>query len=138
MNIERKKILLWDSEGVLAIILERSGIVYTNQTGGHACCHPEEEGILIPFNNDYPLDSPEERLEYRLSNLLENAQYLTKKTADLVDSVLIDCRFENVRVDRSRLKESQEAWVYIEVNGELDFVDGFKNFKAVLTWNNSD
>jgi len=60
--------------------------------------------------------------------------------ADKVDEILSNCGFKNcIRVDRTKLESSHEAWVYVDIDGEkTDFLDGFGRCKAVLTWQNSD
>ena len=51
---QNKKIVrLWNVKGVSLIFKTNSEIIYTNQTEGVACRHPYEEGILLPFNNDF-------------------------------------------------------------------------------------
>jgi len=127
-------------EGVSAILLESSGVIYSNQTGGCACTRPEAEGILVPFNNDPPLDSPEKALWRRLRSILENAPYLTPELADRVDAVLADDPDTHfAKVDRSRLRDSHESWVYVEIAADASFLlRGFGPAKAILTWPNSD
>lgn len=114
--------------------------MYSNQTCGHACAHSEAEGVLVAFNDDPPLDEPDRALWRRLSRLLENAPSLTTHLADSVDAELaahVDTRC--ARVDRARLVDSHEAWVYVDLDGDAsDFLTGFGHVKAVLTWRNSD
>jgi hypothetical protein len=46
------KIELWDTieSGLLGIIVPmKTGVTWSNQAGGFACCHPELEGIYIPL-----------------------------------------------------------------------------------------
>ncbi|AZZ92678.1 hypothetical protein EUZ85_18880 [Hahella sp. KA22] len=45
------KITLYDSVGTAIIIGCKSGVIYSNQTGGTACLQPEYEGVLIPIAN---------------------------------------------------------------------------------------
>ena len=135
-----RRVTLWNVEGVVAIVLERSGVIYTNQTCGHACAHPEAEGVLVPFNDDPSLDEPEQALWCRLGEILENAHYLTPALADRVDAALAsrpDTRC--ARVDRSRLADSHEAWVYVDITPDPSgLLQGFGEVKAILTWPNSD
>ena len=131
---------LWNAIGALAIILRKSGVIYTNQVGGASCAKPKEEGFLIPFNDDAPLDQPEGALVKRLSALLENYMYLKDEEADAIDAILASypdtaC----ARVDRTRLRDSMEAWVYVDIEEPHDSLfQGFGRCKAVLTWPNSD
>jgi len=112
-----------------------SGIHWSNQSGGHACRHPKEEGVLI----DTPIY--EDELEFFYS---EHGGYcsdgITEEDANRVDKILKehsviyhsnnvfkDNRFA-LTVDRTRLKDSMEAWVYINIGDK----------KGVLVWGNSD
>jgi hypothetical protein len=130
---------LWHEPGVLLIILEETGIIYENQTCGCACYQSSAEGILVPFNNDPPLDQPELSTAAQLSSLLEGAHYLTNE-ADRIDAILAsDWVTRCARVDRFRLRDSGEAWVYVNITEEADsFLTGFGNCRGVLTWQNSD
>jgi hypothetical protein len=135
-----RRVTLWNVEGVVAIVLESSGVIYSNQTCGHACMQPEEEGVLVPFNDDPPLDEPEKALWQRLRSILEHAHYLTPDLADRVDTTLADQPDTRcARVDRSRLDDSHESWVYVDIAADASsLLSGFGQAKAVLTWPNSD
>jgi Family of unknown function (DUF6210) len=134
------RVTLWNVEGVVLILLTQSGVVYSNQTGGPLCHQSEAEGILVPFNNDYPLDQPDLSLERLLARLLANAQYLTSQLADNVDALLLGSHDTScAKVDRARLEESMEAWVCVDVDDAGDFlISGFGRCKGVITWRNSD
>lgn len=138
--MKSRRVALWNLEGVVAIVLESSGVTYSNQTCGHACAQPEAEGILIPFNDDPPLDEPERALCYRLRSILENAHYLTPELADRVDAVLaVDADTRCATVDRERLDDSHESWIYVDIAPEPSgLLRGFGHVKAILTWPNSD
>jgi hypothetical protein len=126
--------------GIYAIILERSGIVYFNQTHGHACVHSEAEGILIPCEWDYPIDNPRLSLEYQLSELLHNTMYLSEEDADTTDNILERCLPSlGAKVNREMLHESGEAWVYVNLEEFPEsHLTGFGRCQAILTWPNSD
>jgi hypothetical protein len=126
--------------GIYAIILEKSGIVYTNQTHGVACMQSKAEGVLVPFEWDYPLDEPNQSHERRLAQLLEDAMRLTESDADQIDAIF--ARWPPTacaKVDRTKLNDSGEAWVHIDIEetSESD-LKGFGKCKAILTWPNSD
>ncbi|GAB4214475.1 MAG: hypothetical protein OHK0012_12600 [Synechococcales cyanobacterium] len=135
-----RTVVLWNLEGIAAIILEPSNVKYSNQTCGHACIQSSAEGILIPFNDDTPLHAPERALWRRMSALLENVQQLTPDLADQVDGLLaMDAMTRCATVDRDRLTDSHESWVYIDLDTEASgLLTGFQKAKAVLTWQNSD
>ena len=145
---------LWEGVGLGLIIEWPSGILYSNQTGGTACLHPEVEGVFIPLRNDCERDgdrllSPEnELLEYfegpkhRGTGAIRG---LDTDDAELITSVLAKWQLHQLAVDRTRLGDSHEAWVYVVIEGELAGGDGLplRGFpahplKGILTWSNSD
>lgn len=130
-------------EHLSVILIKETGVIYTNQVGGHSCSHPEIEGALIPING---------RSVYYENKLY---QYFTghkhggwcesgidNEDADFIDKILHELRYENksytddnccnLKVDRSKLEESMEAWVYVT------FTNGDESLCGVLTWENSD
>ncbi|MGK3996973.1 DUF6210 family protein [Sorangium sp. So ce1024] len=129
--------------GLGIIIQHPSGVLYTNQTCGHCCLQPELEGVYVPF------DAEESWL--RLNAYFEGPRYggtgamhgLDDEDAAFIESVLRDGRVGvPLVVDRSRLKESHEAWVHVLIEGEESFslASGFGPYprRGVLTWPNSD
>jgi hypothetical protein len=117
-------------ETVYAILLDERGPIYSNQTGGVSCLHPEERGFLVPLCDYIVVE--------RLCHLFESSGGLTEYLADEADKEF-GYQFYNKRigfkvvVDRDRMNESHEAWVYVKIFG-------WKNEEklAVLTWENSD
>lgn len=95
----------------------------TNQVGGCACRHPKATGIVrivATFSGLHRHFSDEDSEYTGLCGV-----GISEKTADFLDACLAHLHF---KVDRSKLKESQEAWIF-----------GFYEGKpAVLTWGNSD
>jgi hypothetical protein len=140
MSTLKKRVCLWDMCGVAAIILEESGVIYYNQTGGSACLHSEAEGILAFFNNDPPLNSPELSFEHQLTQLFNGIQIMTEELAQQIDRLLASYKATAcAKVDRNRITKSHEAWVYITITEtEPSLITGFGNCLAVLTWPNSD
>ena len=51
--MQNSRIDLYESVGLGLIICCDSSVIYSNQTGGSACLHPEIEGVFIPLRNDY-------------------------------------------------------------------------------------
>lgn len=45
-------ILLYELRGLALIVPSKTGVVYRNQTGGHACYQTEIEGYLVPIADD--------------------------------------------------------------------------------------
>ncbi len=145
-----------DAAGLGLIIAFPSGVVYSNQTGGTSCLHPECEGIYIPLRNDTEegaseggrdrqLRSPEHELvEYFFRGKYEGSGAtwgLDEEDAIFIESVLAKWDLgECVRIDRDRLVESHEAWVHVTVVGEHQAFSGFGPYprSGILTWTNSD
>ena len=118
---------LYANRGFRLIIDYPSGVFYSNQTGGFSILFPEIEGIYIPLKNNIERES----LAFR-SPELELYDYfwgpkhrgvgatdgLDREDADFIDTVLEKWKLsDSLKVDRERLKESHEAWVYVTVLG---------------------
>jgi hypothetical protein len=137
-------ILLYSMPSALMLIIERpSGVVYQNQVGGNVCEQARLEGVLAPLGLDPPSIERIMRCSYGM-------QGITGQTADIIDSILAsDSEGKYVKVDRLRLEECLEAWVYVIVESPMstdpmetpEFFGGWCGFgraRAVLTWPNSD
>ena len=135
------KISLYDMVGVGLIIKEPSNLLYWNQVGGVDCIRAEEEGILLPFNNDFLESNYSESLESKLKSLFEGKVH---GEFSLGFAHKLDCFFQgnspldSLKVDMQMLSQSAESWVHVDIVNKLDTVDGNTNEKAVLTWPNSD
>ena len=79
-----KKVALYNLSGVAAVVPMKTGVTYTNQVGGGACLHPELEGILVPFNDDYEPEDYKLSLEYQLMEMFAENGWgtITPKQAD--------------------------------------------------------
>ena len=151
------KIQLLEGVGLGLIIAYPSGVIYSNQTGGTACLHPELEGVFIPLGND--LEVPSNKLlgpQEALADYFEGPKHqgtgattgLDAEDAEFIDGVLRRwglIRF--IELDRGKLKESHEAWVYVRITADENSEDGFLSLvhgfgpyprSGVLTWQNSD
>ncbi len=123
-----------DSLGL--IILMKTGVLVSNQTGGYSCLQSEAEGVYVPLGKDA------RELEEFFSDV--NYVGLDEKMADHIDGILVrDAITRFLRVDRSRLEESHEAWVFVDmlaVDGDpgAPLISGFSATKGILTWPNSD
>ena len=83
------RVTLWNVEGVVLILLTQSGVVYSNQTGGPLCHQSEAEGILVPFNNDYPSINQDLLLKGYWPDSLPMHSTSPLKLADNVDALLL-------------------------------------------------
>lgn len=149
-------IQLYDNVGTGLIICCESGVIISNQTGGTATLHPETEGVFVPLRNDYTekdctFISPELDLDsyfcgpkYRGSGAMTG---LDQVDADFVDGILNKMRLSQiVHVDRTKLKDSHEAWIYVEVLADESSEPDLALFacfgpyprQGILTWANSD
>jgi len=148
----KKRIILYDLEGVMLIVEHPSGVTYQNQVGGNLCAHPELEGVLAPLSLQPDDVTRIESLPYP-----NGRQGITIEIADTIDAVLAaNWGTSFLKVDRARLDECWEAWVHVrfespparEHEGFLRPVDaldtdprkmhGFGPARGVLTWPNSD
>ncbi len=131
---------LYDMVGVGVVVALPTGVVYSNQTGGTACLQPELEGAFLPVNTQHPEGDPE-GLEARLAAVFVGVGHFDDQMANRVDQVL--SRFqetEGLRVDRSRGRNSHEAWIHVTIrqtpSGSAQGMTG--PLSGVLTWPNSD
>ena len=104
------------SLGGLGLIIEyASGVLYTNQAGGHACCQPTAEGVLVPLGEEC-------NIEKKLVEFFARAGRLQPSHADALDIILHTQEEPFVvtptfflEVDRARLDDSMEAWLYVTI-----------------------
>ena len=96
------------------IILAKTGVYYTNQAAGVACLHPIVEGYFVPFYLGY---ENWRELNWELQELGDSIGTWLGLTTDDADK--LDSLFERygvpLRVERSLLESSYEAWVYVRV-----------------------
>lgn len=118
------------------IIKAKTGVMHTSQVGGLLCEHPEVEGFFVPLRSDRLLES--------IDGALRSSPYVWgEREAEALDRQLRRHDFGWIRVDRSLLHESTEAWVHVLVSarGERSVpitADSTIPLPAVLVWPNSD
>ncbi len=135
-------VLLYELQGIGIIIPWPSGVVYQNQTGGYACYQHQLEGILVP------LEGESADFYQKLNDFFFHGKWagwcndgIDEETAELIEETLRrNPGYEAIRVDRTKLEESHEAWVHVAVEdpSAIGLLGGFESFKAILTWPNSD
>ncbi|HXG64310.1 MAG TPA: DUF6210 family protein [Blastocatellia bacterium] len=134
--------------GLGLIILWPSGVIYTHQTGGYNCLGPEEEGVFVRLYKELH-DQEAMLIDYFGGPKWRGwcGDEIDNETADFIDQVLsLSERTIFLKVDRSRLQDSHEAWIYVDVsepatqsNGYRPAaINGFGNCKGVLIWSNTD
>lgn len=90
------------------IFIYEGGLLYTNQSGGTHCLHPKACGrMLVP--SVIPVDSLA-----RIENLLyDEGRNLSESHINGIDAILAENPLlKDFKVDRSRLADSMEAWIY--------------------------
>src|SRR5262249_11614968 len=128
------------------LIPAKSGIIYANQTGGHHCRENAVEGYLLPLFNTFGGINQEDILSKHFTG---SKWYgwcgdgIDPETADFIDKVLGMTPYTSwLRVDRRRLRESHEAWVYVrpEQIQDTETIEfgGFTFRDGIIIWPNSD
>jgi hypothetical protein len=137
---------LYGARGPGLIIRYPSGVIYSNQTGGHCCHHPIVEGVFVPLETD-------STRYYRLTTHFFGGKYhgwcngIDEEDADIIDEILQgESEAPLIVVDRTKLKKCEEAWIHVKVS-ELAksrwtsisvLFRGFGRARGILTWQNSD
>jgi hypothetical protein len=128
--------LSW-SRNLGLILLRESGVIIHNQTNGYACNQSEAEGIYVLLQ-----DEPQEIEEF-----FANYGNIDNAAADFLDEYFQRdepiCSLHFLKVDRARLNESHEAWVYVKVaqpsrTPGFTIIERFGETEGILTWLNSD
>ena len=124
------------------IVKAATGVLYSNQAGGFACLHPEVEGFFVPLRTPFGMRELN-ALQDLFPSGFDAEDGMDEETAERIDRLLTRQGLKCIRVDRSKLAESWEAWVHVTVSGELDYkvpLEGATpaRLEAVLTWPNSD
>jgi hypothetical protein len=131
---DKPVVTLYESACFGLIVEYPSGVEFMNQVAGYACYHPVLEGFFLP------LCSGEFGIEQRVIGVFGEYGYwkgITEQMADEVDAVLDSYYLtKELCVDRSRLKETYEAWVW--VCGRCPALSDLGEIRGVLTWENSD
>lgn len=132
-------VTLDEFDGLGLILLHPSGVLYTNQVAGYGCLHPEVEGIFVPL----PVQVGRREIHALQQHFRGSWHPLTDADAQVVDGVFQANNLGYLRVDRARLADSYEAWVYVTVDHpqqdrEAALFHGFTTRAGVVTWMNSD
>lgn len=134
-------VLLYELGDLALIVPASTGVVYRNQTGGHACLPSELEGYLVPFAGE--VRGKYERLLSHFTGPKWGgwcSQCIDEETANEIDSTLAQMPGrDQIVVDRTKLDMSWEAWVHVKTTGPLlALVEHAAPETAILTWPNSD
>lgn len=146
----RNRVRLWGMPLEVMLVLEcKSNVLYVNQIGGHVCARGQIEGVLVPLAMKESRYDEISKLPYPHA---VNQVFLS--SMDRIDRILADdLSTKFIRVDRTRLSESMESWIYVTVDVPVDPLSedpehllgdyfgaafGFGKAKGVLTWPNSE
>ncbi|MFP2957696.1 DUF6210 family protein [Myxococcus sp. 1LA] len=139
-------IRLDDSGGLGLILLWPTGILYSNQTGGLSCLQPQAEGAFIPLVDE--LVAQAELLRQHFTGPKWQgacSRGIDEETALEIERILglsHVTRELGVRVNRARLEESHDAWVFVDLPAQperaLATVARIPSSQGILTWANSD
>src|SRR5689334_14638654 len=114
--MSNRRISLFDMPVEIMLIVEHaSGVIYENQVDGVVCRQAEIEGVLAPIDIAPANGERIMALPYTLG------RGQPAEIADAIDAVLASepgARY--LRVDRARLNDSREAWVFVEVDTPID------------------
>lgn len=98
------------------------------------------EGVFVPVNFDCLPEIFSDTVEYKLSQIFLECEKVDFTRAEAIDTLLAS-RYETrgISVDRQRLEQSMEAWVYVDVEpAQSNPIECDGPLKGVLTWPNSD
>ena len=138
---EKTTVLLYELGGLALIVPASTGIVYQNQTGGHACLPSRQEGYLVPFGGD--VAGKCERLLAHFTGPKWGgwcSEGIDEETAAFIEKILAEMPGrDEIIVNRTKLDVSWEAWVHVRIAGPmLALVEHDRPGEAILTWPNSD
>lgn len=128
-----------DDQGLGVVVLGPSGTLYANQCGGLACHHPEAEGTYVPLG-----PAPPELEAHFAAGKWQGRCYagIDDDTARFVEDQLAINVFGGeflVVVDRSRLADSEEAWIFVTILPcEHAILAPHAGARGILVWQNSD
>lgn len=147
-------IRLFEHVGLGLIIEYPSGVIYSNQTGGTSCSAPCVEGVFVPLRNDYAVPSREFLSpEHALIAYFEGPKWrgtgatqgIDPEDVEFIERLLSEHRLSHcITLDRTRLRDSHEAWIHVIVTAEeaalTPLFSGFAPYPrhGVLTWTNTD
>ena len=113
---DKPVIQLWGERLFGMIVIRPSGVYYSNQTGGYACYHPMEEGVFIPLGKE-SVDQEKELCDYFTGAKWAGwcCEGIDEETAGFIEALMAKSHLtQSITVDRTRLQDSQEAWVYVD------------------------
>lgn len=118
-------LFLYDLQGPALILPLPTGVTYTQQTGGLYCYQRQATGALLPVSEIF--------LTAALMTAASDDNLITNQDANEIDKAWAEIGGDiRMVVDRTRLEDSEEAWVRVKII--MEHYAG----NAILTWENSD
>ena len=149
-----RRINLYSLKQPAIIVKAETGLIYSNQTNGVACSHPQQEGFLVV------LDPPPEGCRlFNPSWWYKEMPALNDPLYDELEAVLNHKYRHNWHVrdiSVARKAKNTEAWVHITFRGDLEVgtmmgggtfckdvndkpqPQNYPIYEGVLTWENCD
>ena len=146
----KKLVRLFDHIGTGIIVEWKTNIYYSIQTAGNFCLWPEAEGFFFPVGNDADEENRFVSKQTELWNYFKEPNIeiegairgISNDNADFIEKVLHKPpSIDYIKVDRERLSESHEGWVYVRIfpeskDEEFKIFAGFEGYplKGILIW----
>lgn len=136
-----REMCLYSLEQAGVVVLQSGQPSFFNQVGGTEYRRRDAEGWFVPLSND-PMEGSgrDEYLDALLAEVFRAKPVgLSIAQADEVDDLLMQLSSsDQMRVDRSKLADSEAGWVFVEVSPMGDFSQfaGVDSCSGVLTWPN--
>ena len=112
---------LWDNNGCGIIFEAPTGVIYTNQTGGGICNHPEAEGFYVPCPD--LLDRHWSALHALLCGYVwDDKPILSEEAIHYLERNIFPYE---VMVDRGRLLRAEEAWIPVFLTSQSPNLRGW-------------
>lgn len=138
-------LMMHASEMLGLIVLMPSGVVFTNQTGGTACMHPDAEGIFVPlyFSGKWPIEL--ESFWWKGWEHYDSPQVQVCLDGMELNHILEPVPLTDFRMTTlAELDGWGEAWIPVRIKEAPEHTDNwealhdFVGHYAILTYSNSD
>lgn len=151
------KIELWNEDVIGLVVPAKTGIVWTNQTGGTHCAHPTMEGFFVPLHNpDFPSCAADDPLvdgwwkAVGPDEVAEGPSWHQPVDVGAIKSLLDKSPWAGIfKPDPTYVGYWGEAWVPVIINcspkvegvfssGIIPLLGDLSGRSAILTYPNSD
>jgi hypothetical protein len=129
-------VLIWPHPWPLLLLPYPNGVFFDMQCGGLACYQRHIEGFYLPVFGQYG-----QAFAHSLEALHPgcNGPSVTEEQAGALDAIFAEFQVP-LKVVRSRLDYSYEAWVHVEVLAPNEdwLLSNFEGYEGILIWRNCD